>query len=285
MLCVSDTATLRETLSGWREQGEKIALVPTMGNLHAGHLHLTEQAKALSSRVVVSIFVNPMQFDRDDDLRAYPRTLEEDTQKLQGLGTDLLFVPGVTEMYPLGTRDTTYVEVPGLSEVLCGASRPGHFRGVATVVTKLFNLVQPEVAVFGEKDYQQLLLIRRLVGDLNFPIEIVGMATVREADGLAMSSRNRYLDAKQRAKAPFLYKTLQALAEAIRGGDRNFAGLADQARKSLAQHGLVPDYLSVRRQSDLAEALPVDRKLVILAAAWLGKARLIDNLTISLKDL
>ena len=285
MQCVSDTATLRETLRGWREQGEKIALVPTMGNLHTGHLRLTEMAKSLSSRVVVSIFVNPMQFDRDDDLRAYPRTLEEDKQKLHDLDTDLLFTPEVTDIYPCGTRDTTYVEVPGLSDMLCGANRPGHFRGVATVVAKLFNLVQPEVAVFGEKDFQQLMLVRRLVDDLNIPVEIVGMATVREADGLAMSSRNRYLDARQRRKAPLLYATLRSLAAAIRGGNRDFRGLADQAQKSLTEQGLVPDYLNIRRQSDLAEAELGDCELVILAAAWLGKARLIDNLTISLKDL
>ena len=285
MQCVSDIAVLRQTLRGWREQGERIALVPTMGNLHTGHLRLAEIAKTLSSKVVVSIFVNPMQFDREDDLRAYPRTLENDKQKLRDLDMHLLFTPEITDIYPSGTQNSSHVEVPRLSDILCGASRPGHFRGVATVVAKLFNLVQPDVAVFGEKDFQQLMLVRRLVYDLNFPVEIVGVATVRERDGLAMSSRNRYLDAQQRLKAPFLYETLQALAQAIREGNRDFKGLAAHAKKSLKTHGLMPDYLSVMRQSDLAAAELGDRELVILAAAWLGKARLIDNLTISLKDL
>ena len=285
MLCVSDIVALRKILSGWREKGERIAFVPTMGNLHDGHLRLTETAKTLATRVVVSIFVNPTQFDREDDLRTYPRTMEQDRQKLRNLDTDLLFAPEVISIYPYGTENTTYVEVPRLSEVLCGASRPGHFRGVATVVTKLFNLVQPDVAVFGEKDFQQLMLVRRLVSDLNFPVEIVGLPTVREPDGLAMSSRNRYLDVQRRRKAPFLYATLRTLSEAIRGGNRNYKGLVEQAQKSLTEHGLVPDYLSIRRRSDLVEAGSSDQELVILAAVWLGKARLIDNLTISLKEL
>lgn len=284
MLCMSDNATLRGALGEWREQGEKVAFVPTMGNIHDGHLQLVNTAKSLASRVVVSIFVNPTQFDREDDLRAYPRTLAQDKQKLNALHTDLLFIPKTRDIYPNGAKNTTYVEVPGLSEILCGASRPGHFRGVATVVTKLFNLVQPDVAAFGEKDFQQLILVRRLTEDLNLPVEIVGVPTVREEDGLAMSSRNRYLDAQQRQKAPFLYATLRGLSETIQGGSRDYKGLLAQAQNSLARYGLEPDYLSIRRQSDLAEAQLGDHQLVILAAAWLGGARLIDNITICLKD-
>lgn len=284
MLCVSDNAALRGVLGGWREQGDRIAFVPTMGNIHDGHLHLVRTAKTRASQVVVSIFVNPTQFDREDDLCAYPRTLDQDKQKLIALHTDLLYIPRTRDVYPNGTENTTYVEVPGLSEVLCGASRPGHFRGVATVVTKLFNLVQPDVAVFGEKDFQQLMLVRRLAEDLNFPVEIVGIPTVRETDGLAMSSRNRYLDAEQRQKAPYLYATLRRLCEAIQGGNRDYKGLLAQAQKSLSEFGLEPDYLSLRRKTDLAEANSSDLQLVILAAVWLGEARLIDNITICLKD-
>lgn len=284
MLTVSNISKLREVLGQWRAGGERIALVPTMGNLHAGHLQLVEAAKAQASRVVVSIFVNPLQFDCEHDLRAYPRTMEEDGQRLAEMGVDLVFVPASSEIYPRGMETATQVDVPGLSRILCGASRPGHFRGVTTIVTKLFNMVQPDVAVFGEKDYQQLLLIRRLVVDLNIPVEIVAVAIVRESDGLAMSSRNSYLSADERRQAPLLYQALEELAMAIQGGAREYSKILERAKKNLIDYGYIPDYLSILRQGDLSDAGPQDRALVILAAAWLGKARLIDNVVLHLKD-
>ncbi|MEN8131126.1 MAG: pantoate--beta-alanine ligase [Pseudomonadota bacterium] len=284
MLTVSKIYKLRERLGQWRAGGERIVLVPTMGNLHTGHLQLVETAKAQASRVVVSIFVNPMQFDRENDLKGYPRTMEKDRQKLAKIGVDLLFVPASSEIYPLGMETATQVDVPGLSRILCGASRPGHFRGVSTIVTKLFNMVQPDVAVFGEKDYQQLLLIRRLVEDLNIPVEIVAVATVREPDGLAMSSRNSYLSVDERRRAPLLYLALKELAIAIKGGAREYSEILEQAKIDLIDHGYILDYLRILRQGDLSDAGPQDRALVILAAAWLGKARLIDNVLLHLKD-
>ncbi len=284
MLTVSDISKLREVLEQWRAEVERIALVPTMGNLHSGHLQLVKTAKSQASRVVVSIFVNPMQFDRENDLKGYPRTMEKDRQKLEEMGTDLVFVPTSSEIYPLGMETATQVDVPGLSRILCGASRPGHFRGVTTIVTKLFNMVQPDVAVFGEKDYQQLLLIRRLVADLNIPVEIVAVATVREPDGLAMSSRNSYLSIDERRKAPLLYLAMKELAIAIKGGAREYPKILKLTKKKLVDHGVMIDYLSILRQGDLIEASPQDRALVILAAAWLGKARLIDNILLQLKN-
>ena len=282
MLTITEILPLREVLAQWRLQGERISFVPTMGNLHAGHLCLVKQARASTSKVIVSIFVNPIQFDRADDLAAYPRTLAQDHRKLSEIDADILFAPGVEEIYPYGIENTTRVEVPSLSYILCGASRPGHFRGVATVVTKLFNMVQPDVAVFGEKDYQQLLLIRRLVADLSMPVEITAVPTQRESDGLAMSSRNRYLDPLERKKAPILYRTLQDMAEAVHIGERDYRKLEQQASQRLAISGLRPDYISICRQHDLATAEIGDDALVILAAAWLGKARLIDNIPIRL---
>jgi pantoate--beta-alanine ligase len=276
---------LRRCLDSWRGQGGRIALVPTMGNLHRGHLQLVEHALALADRVVASLFVNPLQFDRAADLAAYPRTLEADLAALEALGVDLVFCPDVGTVYPRGLEHTTQVEVPGLSDILCGASRPGHFRGVATVVTKLFNLIRPHWAVFGEKDYQQLVLIRRLAEDLNLPIEIVGVPTVREPDGLAMSSRNGYLSQDERARAPALYETLRIMAAALRGGARDYAALEREGAERLRARGLAPDYVSVRRQGDLGPARPDDARLVILAAAWLGKARLIDNLVVTAATL
>ena len=284
MLTLDDVPAVRQVLSGWRDQGERIGLVPTMGNLHEGHLSLVKQAIELASQVVVSVFVNPMQFDRADDLAAYPRTLKQDAAKLAELNVDLLFAPSVNAVYPMGFEETTRVEVPGLSNTLCGASRPGHFRGVTTVVTKLFNIVQPDLAVFGEKDYQQLVIIRRLTADLHVPVEIIGCPIVREADGLAMSSRNSYLTEAQRARAPALHQTLQSMVESIKSGNRDYHALEREGIRRLNQNGFKPDYLSVRRQQDLAEAGAFDDKLVVLAAAWSGKARLIDNVPLSLKD-
>lgn len=270
-------AGLRAAVADWRVQGARIALVPTMGNLHAGHLALVERARALAERVVVSIFVNPLQFDRADDLAAYPRTLEADAEALAAAGADLLFAPPEAEVYPAG-GSLARVEVAGVTEVLEGASRPGHFTGVATVVAKLFNMVQPDVAVFGEKDWQQLLVIRRLAADLDFPVAIEGLPTVREPDGLALSSRNGYLSPGERARAPRLYAVLRELVEALQAGEQDLAAAEAGACQALETAGFRPDYISVRRAADLALPGPGDRELIVLAAAWLGRARLIDNL-------
>jgi pantoate--beta-alanine ligase len=267
----------------WRRRdAQRLAFVPTMGNLHAGHMALVRHAQERGDRVLVSIFVNPTQFDRPDDLARYPRTLEADTQLLAEAGVDALFCPEVAEMYPGHPAPQARVLVPGLSEILEGAARPGHFEGVATVVAKLFNLVQPEVAVFGEKDYQQLMVIEAMVAALNFPVRIDAVATVRESDGLALSSRNARLSVDARVRAPALYQGLQqAAAAALREPDRWLAMLPEVlagAEERLRQAGLRPDYLCVRRAADLAEPQAGDRDLILLAAAWLDEVRLIDNL-------
>ena len=281
MLTVHTVQELRATVADWRRAGEQIAFVPTMGNLHSGHLDLMREAGSRAGRVVTSIFVNPMQFGEGEDFDAYPRTLEQDSEKLRQLGVDLLFAPEVTTIYPAGSTEyQTRVEVPGLSDVLCGASRPGHFVGVATVVCKLFNLVQPDLAVFGQKDFQQLMVIRRMAADLAFPIGIVGKETVRESDGLALSSRNGYLSAQERATAPLLYRTLQETAEAIKAGNRDYTGLEKAAEAVLQEAGFRPDYYAIRRAEDLAPAQDSGEDLVVLAAAYLGTTRLIDNLRV-----
>ncbi len=272
-------ATLRERVAAWRHAGQRIGFVPTMGNLHAGHLALVAEARRLAERVVVSIFVNPLQFGPQEDFAAYPRTLARDQELLAGAGTDLLFAPTVEAVYPRGQAEQTRVEVPGISDILCGASRPGHFVGVATVVCKLFNMVQPDLAVFGEKDFQQLQVIRLMTLDLSLPVAVHGLATVREADGLAMSSRNGYLTAEERARAPALYQTLRRCAERLRQG-QDIATVEGQAGEEIAAAGFGPDYFSVRRAADLALPQAGDRELVVLAAARLGRARLIDNLRV-----
>lgn len=279
---VSTAVRLREALSDWRAAGEGIALVPTMGNLHEGHLQLVDRARELADRVVVSLFVNPTQFGPGEDLASYPRTLDDDRAALEARATDLLFVPDEAVVYPHG-RDNCVVSVPGLSDMLCGASRPGHFDGVATVVSKLLNLVAPDVAVFGEKDYQQLMIIRHMVADLFMPVAIEGVPTCREVDGLAMSSRNRYLDEDERRSAPALYRALQIVARDLKAGRTDYEALAGEARKYLSDQGFKPDYVEVRRSDDLALPSPSDRALVVLGAARLGKARLIDNLRVSLE--
>ena len=271
---------LRQELAALTLQGESLALVPTMGNLHEGHLSLVRAAGRLADRVVVSIFVNPLQFDRAEDLAAYPRTLEADVEALRRLPCDLVFAPDIDEIYP-DPEHTTRIHVPGLADVLEGASRPGHFDGVATIVAKLFNLVQPDVALFGEKDYQQLLLIRRMVRDLDFPVEVVGLPTVREADGLAMSSRNGLLDTRQRALAPALHEVLAEVAARLARGEVDHAALEHEAEAALEARGLRPDYVRIRDAEDLSEPRP-GRPLVVLAAAWLGSVRLIDNLRVDL---
>jgi pantoate--beta-alanine ligase len=281
MHLLEQVAELRQRVAAWRRSGARVAFVPTMGNLHLGHLTLVRVARTQADRTVASIFVNPLQFGPREDLAAYPRTLERDREMLAAEGTDLLFAPAVEAVYPRGQEAQTRVEVPGLSGILCGASRPGHFTGVATVVCELFNMVQPDLAVFGEKDFQQLLVIRRMTEDLSLPVEIQGVPTVREADGLALSSRNGYLTADERGRASAIYRALQAARDRLVEGTAMDAVEA-AGREVLSRAGLVPDYFSVRRSEDLAEPQVADRELVVLAAAHLGKARLIDNLRVSL---
>ena len=270
---------LRQWRAGCRRDQVRVALVPTMGALHDGHLRLVDAARARADRVVASLFVNPLQFGPGEDFEAYPRDLDADARQLQARGVDLLFAPEPAEIYPRGAATATRVAVPRLSDILCGAARPGHFVGVATVVLKLFNLVQPDVAVFGEKDFQQLSVIRRMVQDLNVAVEVVGVATVREADGLAMSSRNRYLSAAERAAAPALYRVLQQAAAAV-GTGAALHTVESRALAALEQAGLRPEYVRVVRAGDLAPPQPGDSDLVMLAAARLGQARLIDNLRV-----
>lgn len=271
---------LRAQVNAWRRAGEgPMAFVPTMGNLHQGHLELVQQARARAARTLVSLFVNPLQFGPSEDFQRYPRTPEVDQALLREAGVDLLFAPRPGELYPHGLEVQTRVEVPGLSDLLCGASRPGHFVGVATVVCKLFNIVQPDLALFGEKDFQQLLVIRRMVADLCMPVEILGIPTVREADGLAMSSRNGYLEPDERARAPRLFAALERAAAGLREG-QPVTQVERTAWTDLEAAGLRPDYVSVRRADDLAPPGVDDRDLVILVAAYLGRARLIDNLRV-----
>ena len=280
METVTTTAVLRARLQFWRRGNQRIAFVPTMGNLHAGHLRLVARARELAERVVVSCFVNPLQFGPNEDLASYPRTLESDIKALANLGVDLCFVPEGEEVYPRGLAMATRVQVPELGERLCGALRPGHFTGVATVVAKLFNMVQPDTALFGRKDYQQLAIIRCMVEDLNWPIDIEAVDTVREADGLAMSSRNQYLSETERRLAPRLFQTLQDVAGRVRAGERDFASLAAGAMERLTAAGFVPEYVEVVDADRLAPPQAEADPLVVLAAARLGRARLIDNLLV-----
>jgi len=277
---ISGLDDLRELVQGWRRCGERIGFVPTMGNLHEGHLQLVRRARSLSDRVIVSIFVNPMQFGPGEDFETYPRTLDDDKAQLDQEQADLLFAPAVDLIYPSGLNETTRVQVPGVGEGLEADSRPGFFVGVATVVARLFNLVQADIAVFGEKDYQQLAVIRRMVKDLCWPMDIEAVATVREADGLAMSSRNQYLSAGQRERAPVLYQTLCQVAEGVRGRQQPFAELEAQAIQGLERTGFAPDYVSIRDAATLQPIEPGNTRAVVLAAARLGRARLIDNVRV-----
>jgi pantoate--beta-alanine ligase len=281
MQTVTGSNELRRHVQRLRAQGVRSAFVPTMGNLHAGHLELVRQARQLADHVIVSIFVNPAQFGPQEDYQNYPHTPERDRDTLLEAGADLLFLPDVAEIYPQGPDRTTIVEVPGLNRILEGEHRPTHFNGVTTVVAKLFNLVQADVAVFGEKDYQQLLLIRRMVADLCMPIVIAAVATVREADGLAMSSRNGYLSPAERAVAPRLYAVLTQVKARVEAGGEEVAAIEQAALAELTAAGFQPDYVSVRRQSDLAPPGPGDTAMIALAAARLGPARLIDNIFIT----
>lgn len=280
MLIIETIPLLRREIRRWRQEGKRVALVPTMGNLHEGHLTLVEEAKARADIVVVSVFVNPMQFDRPDDLARYPHTLQEDCEKLTRLGVDLVFAPSEKEIYPKGLEQQTYVDVPSLSTMLEGASRPGHFRGVSTIVSKLFNLIQPDIACFGEKDFQQLALIRKMVADLSFDIDIVGVPIVRGQDGLALSSRNGYLTPDERRLAPRLYNIMSHLATQLENGERNIDELLEQTAGRLREAGLQPDELFVRDADTLLDVNVDTQTAVILVSAWLGKARLIDNMRV-----
>lgn len=282
MQTFDEIAPIREQIRAWRREGRRIAFVPTMGNLHEGHLTLVRKAREHADVVVVSIFVNPMQFDKADDLNKYPRTLEDDLAKLNGEAVDLVFTPTPEVMYPEGLDRQTFVDVPGLSTMLEGALRPGHFRGVSTVVTKLFNIVQPDVACFGEKDYQQLALIRQMVTDMAMDIEIIGVPTVREMDGLAMSSRNGYLTVDERQRAPVLARTMRWISSQMRGGRSDYAEIVVDANDQLRAAGLQPDEIYIRDAVTLQPVSEDTQQAVILMSAVLGKARLIDNQVVDL---
>ncbi|WP_436879276.1 pantoate--beta-alanine ligase [Escherichia coli] len=282
MLIIETLPLLRQQIRRLRMEGKRVALVPTMGNLHDGHMKLVDEAKARADVVVVSIFVNPMQFDRPEDLARYPRTLQEDCENLNKRKVDLVFAPSVKEIYPNGTETHTYVDVPGLSTMLEGASRPGHFRGVSTIVSKLFNLVQPDIACFGEKDFQQLALIRKMVADMGFDIEIVGVPIMRAKDGLALSSRNGYLTAEQRKIAPGLYKVLSSIADKLQAGERDLDEIITIAGQELNEKGFRADDIQIRDADTLLEVSETSKRAVILVAAWIGDARLIDNKMVEL---
>jgi pantoate--beta-alanine ligase len=277
---VTTIAAVREHVRRWRRAGLKVAFVPTMGNLHAGHVSLIEAARRHGERFVASIFVNPMQFGPNEDFAHYPRTPEDDARMLAAAGCSLMFMPEVGEIYPHGSERATRVEVPGLSRILEGEFRPGHLEGVSTVVAKLFHIVEPDVAVFGAKDFQQLTVIRRMVAELCMPVEIVAAPTVRDEDGLAMSSRNQYLTASERALAPKIYATLEAAAQRLRSGDADYTSIERAGFLALESAGFRPDYFSVRQAADLSHPAPGAHELVVLVAARLGRARLIDNVQV-----
>ena len=277
MRTLNRIADLRALVQGWRMAGETIAFVPTMGNLHAGHASLLAAAHHHGRRVVASVFVNPLQFGPTEDYAAYPRTPDEDAALLAAQGVDALLLPTVEEMYPRGVVTSTVVDVPGISDILCGAFRPGHFRGVATVVVKLLNLVQPDTAIFGEKDYQQLTIIRRAVEDLCLPVRIIGAPTVRAGDGLALSSRNRYLDDGERAIAPELYRALDHARQRLMAGETDITSIEIEGLESLRAVGFRPDYFEIRTAGTLDRPQGREVGVVVLAAARLRRARLIDN--------
>ena len=282
MLIIETLPLLRQHVRRLRQEGKRVALVPSMGNLHDGHMKLVDEAKARADVVIGSIFVNPMQFDRPEDLVRYPRTLQEDCEKLNKRKVDYVFAPAVEEIYPQGLEGQTYVDVPGLSTMLEGASRPGHFRGVSTIVSKLFNLIQPDIACFGEKDFQQLALIRKMVADLGYDIEIVGVPIIRAKDGLALSSRNGYLTAEQRKIAPGLYKVMSGIGEKLQAGERDLDEMIAIAAQELNEKGFRADDIQIRDADTLLELTENSKRAVILVAAWLGQARLIDNQSVTL---
>jgi pantoate--beta-alanine ligase len=278
---VTTIAAVREHVRAWHRAGLRVAFVPTMGNLHDGHVSLIEAARRHGERFVASIFVNPMQFGPNEDFAHYPRTPREDEQMLAAAGCNLMFTPDVAEVYPHGSERASRVEVPALSRILEGEFRPGHFEGVSTVVAKLFHIVEPDVAVFGEKDFQQLAVIRRMVEELCMPVEIIGAPTVRAADGLALSSRNQYLTTEERALAPRIYAELHAAAQRLEAGDADFAGIEGTGLRALESAGFRPDYFSVRLAADLTPPTPTASELVVLTAARLSRARLIDNVQVT----
>ena len=275
---ITDKVTLRKVVNDWRRRGKRLAFVPTMGNLHAGHLALVQKAIMLADKTIVSIFVNPTQFGDGEDFDSYPRTLDADSMQLAAIATDLLFVPGIDEIYPSDSALETRVTVPKLSTILCGRSRPKHFTGVATVINKLLNIVNPDIAIFGEKDYQQLVIIKKMIADLCLPVEIVNVATVREDSGLALSSRNHYMSAAEKALAPELYRTLTTVADHIQRGNDDYRQLEADVTAKLNDQGFRTDYIAIRNAADLEP--PKTGDIVMLAAAWLGAARLIDNVLI-----
>jgi pantoate--beta-alanine ligase len=277
MQTLTQLAPLRELVHGWKMAGERIAFEPTMGNLHAGHASLLGAAHLHARRVIASVFVNPLQFGPSEDFTAYPRTPDEDAEILEAQGVDALLRPSVEEMYPGGSEQTAYVEVPGITDILCGEVRPGHFRGVATVVVKLLNLVQPDVAIFGEKDYQQLMVVTRAIRELSLPVKVVGAPTVRAEDGLALSSRNRYLSAEERALAPLIYRSLDAARRRLEAGDSDLMAIEEEGRETLTAAGLRVDYFEVRCQGTLERPHGRNLDVVVLTAARIGRARLIDN--------
>lgn len=281
MFIVETVAGIHELITAWRQQGERIVFVPTMGNLHEGHLSLIREAVRLGNRTVVSIYINPTQFGENEDIGTYPRTFDEDSDKLEQMGVDLLFAPTNEEIYPEGSDRVKRIEVPELSAILCGVTRPHFFSGVATVVNRLFDMVQPDLAIFGEKDFQQLLVVKHMVADLKLPVEVLGMPTVREHDGLAMSSRNSYLAVDERKKAPCIYQALCIARDSILAGENDWSAIEAAGSQAIQAGGLTPDYFSVRRASDLMSPEVDEKSLVILAAAWLGKARLIDNISLT----
>jgi pantoate--beta-alanine ligase len=278
MQTVTTIEAVRAHVRTWRASRLKVALVPTMGNLHAGHMSLLEAAHEHASRVVASIFVNPLQFGPAEDFAGYPRTLAEDQTLLREAHCDLLFAPSVAELYPDQGTQQTVVSVHGLTDILCGPFRPGHFDGVATVVAKLFGIVTPDLAVFGEKDFQQFMVIRRMTLDLALPVQVIGAPTVRASDGLALSSRNRYLSEQERARAPAIYRALRAAADALRDGSRDYVALEREGWLAIERAGMKPDYFTILEAEDLSNPNAQSMDLVVLAAARLGRARLIDNL-------
>jgi pantoate--beta-alanine ligase len=280
METATTVAAVRERVRLWRREGRRIAFVPTMGNLHAGHVSLIEAAARHGERFVASVFVNPMQFGPNEDFAHYPRTPREDERMLAAAGCHLLFIPDVAEIYPQGLAGSTRIDVPELTTILCGKFRPGHFEGVATVVAKLFNIVEPDIAVFGEKDYQQLQVIRRMAADLCMPVQILGAPTVREPDGLAMSSRNQYLTPAERRLAPRIHEELERAAARLATGSADYAGIEAAGMEALASAGFQPDYFAVRRR-DLGAPHADSRELVVLTASRLGRARLIDNVQVT----
>ncbi|CCW32680.1 pantoate--beta-alanine ligase [Xenorhabdus nematophila] len=285
MLIIETIPLLRREIRRWHQAGKRIAFVPTMGNLHDGHLALVDTAKAQADVVIVSIFVNPMQFDREDDLANYPRTLQEDCERLNHRNVELVFAPNANEIYPNGLNgNQTFIEVPELSHILEGTSRPGHFRGVTTVVSKLFNLIQPDLVYFGEKDFQQLQIIRKMIADMAYDITLVSVPTVRDKNGLALSSRNNLLSAEEKKIAPLLSKVMQVIAERLQHGERETEKLIELASAHLRKEGFMPDELFIRDAENLLPLTTQSKRAVILMAAWLGQTRLIDNQQVDLTN-